>query len=142
MKKVLAIMLMLFCLLLTLPLVSANPVGGYRSTPAYPASYVALIILVVVIADFAIYSVRRKKLTKRSLLHLSAISCWISYLAILIYGSTFSIMISLGQRITTFGYISIIITYITMGTTIAAIGYSGYYFIRRRNELTKKQSLS
>jgi hypothetical protein len=141
MKKVLAIMLMLFCFILELPLVSANPIGGFRSTPAYAASYVALIILVIVIADFAIFLVRRKKFTKQSLLYLITISCWISYLAILIYGSTYSILIALGQRITTFGYISITVTYITMAITLVSIGYSGYYLIRR-SKLTSKHSLS
>jgi hypothetical protein len=143
MRKVLAVMLMLFCLISALPLVSANPIEPYfKHTSAYAASYVALIILVIVIADFAIFSVRRKKLTKQSLLYLSVFSCWVSYLAIVIYGSTYPIMIALGPRITTFGYISIAISYITMATTLVAIGYSGIYLIRRRSKLTSKQSLS
>lgn len=141
MRKVLAVMLMLFCLISALPLVSANPVN-IKHTSAYAASYVALIILVIVIADFAIFSVRRKKLTKQSLLYLSAFSCWVSYLTIVIYGSTYPFMIALGPRITTFGYISIAISYITMAITLVAIGYSGIYLIRRRSKLTSKQSLS
>src|SRR5665647_1832255 len=136
MRKVLAVMLMLFCSILALPLVSANPIEPYFThTSAYAASYVALIILVIVIADFAIFSVRRRKLTKQSLLYLSVFSCWVSYLAITIYGGT-------GWRITAVGYISIAISYITMATTLVAIGYSGIYLIRRRSKLTSKQSLS
>lgn len=143
MRKVLAVMLMLFCSILALPLVSANfDSVPFKHTSAYSASYVALIILVIVIADFAIFSVRRKRLTKQNLLYLSAFSCWVSYLAITIYGGFFSIMIAQGPRITTFGYISIAISYITMATTLVAIGYSGIYLIRRRSKLTSKQSLS
>lgn len=142
MRKVLAVMLMLFCLISALPLVSANPIGGFRDTSAYASSYVALIILVIVVVDFAIFLVRRKKFTKQSFLYLSAISCWISYLAILIYGSTYFFMIALGPRITTYGYIYLSITYITMATTLVAIAYSGIYLIRRRGKLTSKHSLS
>lgn len=101
MRKVLAVMLMLFCSILALPLVSANfdQVPAFKYTSAYAASYVALIILVIVIADFAIFSVRRKRFTKQSLLYLLAFSCWVSYLAITIYGGIFSIMIALGPRL-------------------------------------------
>lgn len=142
MRKVLAVMLMLFCSILALPLVSANPVPGFKHTSAYAASYVALIILVIVIADFAIFSVRRRRITKQSLLYLSAFSCWVSYLATTIYGGTYYVMIAIGPRITPFGYISIAITYITMATTLVAIGYSGIYLMRRRSKFTSKQSLS
>jgi len=142
MRKVLAVMLMLFCSISALPLVSANPVPSFKDTSAYAASYVALIILVIVIADFAIFSVRRRRLTKQSLLYLSVFSCWVSYLVTVIYGSTYPIMIAIGPRITTFGYISIAITYITMAITLVAIGYSGIYLIRIRSKLTSKQSQS
>ena len=143
MRKVLAVMLMLFCAILALPLASANfDSVPFKHTSAYAASYVALIILVIVIADFAIFSVRRKSLTKQSLLYLLAFSCWVSYLAITIYGGYFFIMITIGPRITAFGYITIAITYITMATTLVAIGYSGIYLVKRRSKLTSKQSFS
>ena len=143
MRKVLAVMLMLFCSILALPLVSANfDSVPFKNTSAYSASYVAITILVIVIADFVIFIVRRRRLTKQSLLYLLAFSCWVSYLAITIYGGLFVVIIALGPRITAFGYITIAITYITMATTLVAIGYSGIYLIRRRSKLASKQSLS
>jgi hypothetical protein len=140
MRKVLAIMLMLFCSSLSLPLVSANfDSVPFKHTSAYSASYVALIILVIMIADFAIFVVRRRRLTKQSLLYLSAFSCWVSYFAITIYGGLYSIMIALGPKITAFGYITLAIGYITMAVTLVAIGYSGIYLIRRRGKLASRQ---
>ncbi len=72
MRKVLVIELMLLCLLFCLtsiiPLVNANPVPDFKHTSAYATSYVALIILIIVIVDSVIFLVRRKKVTKQSLL--------------------------------------------------------------------------
>jgi len=54
--------------MLTLPLVSANPVPDFKHTSAYAASNVALVILLIAIASSAIFLVRRKRLIKQSLL--------------------------------------------------------------------------
>jgi len=131
MRKVLAVDLMLFCLASAIPLVSANPVPGFRQTSAYAASYVALVILVMAIADSAIFLVRRKKVTKQSLLYLLASSCWVTYLMTAIYGGTYSVTIAIGNRITAFGYITMAVTYLTMAVTLVAIAYSGYLIGKR-----------
>jgi hypothetical protein len=115
--------------MLTLPVVSANPSPGFPHTPAYAASYVALIILVMVIADFAVFLVRRKRLIKQSLFYLLALSCWVAFFIVTIYGGT--------HYITEFGYVTYAITYMTMAATIVAITYSGYLIIRRA-KLVKK----
>ena len=128
---------MLFCLMLTLPLVSANPSPGFKHSSAYAASYVALIILVIVIADFAVFLVRRKRLIKQSFSYLLALSCWVAFLIVTIYGSTYYITIAIGKRVTEFGYVTYTITYMTMAATIVAITYSGYLIIRRA-KLVKK----
>jgi hypothetical protein len=128
MKKVLASLLMLFCSISVLPLLSANPIPDFKDPPSYAASFVALTLLVMVIASFAVFLIRRKGLIKQSLLYLLALSCWVAY---------FAVAIAIGRRITQFGYITYAITYITMATTLVAIAYSGY-LIRRRTKLVKK----
>jgi len=129
MRKVLAVLLMLFCLMLALPLVSANPVPDFKHTSAFAASYVALVILLIAIASSAIFLVRRKKLIKQSLLYLLALSCWVAFLIVTIYGST--------HYLAEFGYVTYAITYMTMAATIVAITYSGYLIIRRAKSVKK-----
>jgi len=68
---------------------------------------------------------------------LLALSCWVAFLIVTIYSSTYYITIAIGKRITEFGYVTYAITYITMGATIVAITYSGYLIIRKA-KLVKK----
>ncbi|HLN45803.1 MAG TPA: hypothetical protein VK209_08865 [Candidatus Sulfotelmatobacter sp.] len=131
MRKVLALMLMLFCLASTIPLVYANPIPDFKHTSAYAAVYVAFFILVIAIIDSAIFLVRRKKVTKQSFLYLLALSFWEIYVVTIIYGGTYSIAIAIGNRITVFGYVTMIITYSTMIVTLIAIVYSGYLINKR-----------
>ncbi len=135
MRKVLALMLMLFCLLFylisTIPLVNANPVPDFNHTSAYAASYVALVILVIAIIDSAIFLARRRKFTKQSLLYLLVLSCWETYIVAANYSGTYHVIIAIGNKITTSGYIIMAITYSTMIVTLVAIVYSGYLISKR-----------
>ena len=126
-------MLLLFWLASTVPLVTANPVPDFKHTSAYSASYVALIISIAAIASSAIFLVRRKKVTKESLLYLLALSCWVSYFVTAIYGGTYSVAVAIGHKITGFGYVTMVIIYLTMIITLIAIAYSGYLIIKRRS---------
>ena len=129
MRKVLVFTLVLFCLTVALPLVSANPIPDFKHSSAYTYSYIALIILVITTGSLVVFMVRKKKITKLSLLYLLVFSCWISYLAIEIYSSDLTVMI--GKRITLFGYIVLPISYATMATTLLATAYSGYWTAKR-----------
>jgi hypothetical protein len=129
MRKVLVFTLVLFCLTVALPLVSANPVPDFKNSSAYTYSYIALIILVITTASLVVVMVRKKKITKLSFLYLSVFSCWISSFAIGIYSSDLTVMI--GKRITSFGYITLAISYATMATTLLTTAYSGYWINKR-----------
>jgi hypothetical protein len=142
MRKVLALMLMLFVLASAVPLVGANPMPDFRHTPAYAASYIELVILFVAIVSFTIFLVRRKKVTMHSLLYLLTLSCTIAYMIVTIYGATYYIIVATGtkttgMRITEFGYIYFAISYTTMAITIVTFAFSVYWIIRRA-KLVKK----
>ena len=139
MRKVLALMLMLFVLASAVPLVGANPAPGFKNTSAFAASYIALVIFLVVIANSVVFLIRRKKVAAQSLLYLLALSCWVSYFVIAIYGGTYSVTEAIGRRLTEFGYVTLAINYTTMIVTSVAIAYSGYLIIRRK-KLSRNQS--
>lgn len=63
MKKIPALLLVLFCLIVPIPLVSANPVGPYQPHPSpYTAGYIAMTFSIIALLDLMIYIIRKKKL--------------------------------------------------------------------------------
>ena len=66
MRKVLVFVLVLFCLILAMPLVSANPISpAHEANSQLAFVYPAITILGVVLADLAIYLIRRKSINKQ-----------------------------------------------------------------------------
>jgi hypothetical protein len=64
MRKVLALMLMLFCSILALPLTSANPIGPpepYNFIENYLLIYLMAFIPVAVVAVFIAYFIKKRK---------------------------------------------------------------------------------
>ncbi len=136
MGKVLAVLLMLFCFVLSIPLVQANPVGAQEGlSELYPV----LVILIVALASFVVFLIRNKQHFKHGIIYLVMFSCWISYIAVSIYGYTNFIITAIGQRITTFGYITMSITYLTMAITIIAVVYSGFLINKKFKNTNFKQ---
>jgi len=63
MKKVTALLLVLFCSIIATPLVSSNPVGPYQPhTSPYTAGYIAMAFSIIALLDLMIYIIRKKKL--------------------------------------------------------------------------------
>ena len=63
MRKVLAVMLMLFCSVLALPLASANPIGPpeYNFIENYLLIYLMAFIPLAVVAVFIAYFIKKRK---------------------------------------------------------------------------------
>jgi hypothetical protein len=133
MRKVLVFVLVLFCLILAMPLVSANPISpAHEANSQLAFVYPAITILGVVLADLAIYLIRRKSINKHSFLHILTLSLIISLLVF--YGR---ILTSGEHRISDISWNLVINSftifgYITMAVTLAAIADSVVYLIRRR----------
>jgi hypothetical protein len=66
MKKVSALLLILFCSIAT-PLVSANPIGGpnYEASRLLAFGSIAMVFSIVALFDLMIYLIRKKKLLSR-----------------------------------------------------------------------------
>ncbi len=130
MRKVLAALLMLFCLVSSIPLVRANPVGANEGiSHLYPV----LVILIVALASSVIFLIRNKQHIKHGIIYLITLSCWISYTGVTIYGYSHFLITAIGSRITPFGYITMGVTYLSMSITIVAIAYSGF-LIRKKSK--------
>ncbi len=135
MRKVLAIVLVLFCLFLALPFVSANPYSPAQLQSELSPLYVALVLLAMSIFGSTIFLVRRKRVTKQSFLYLIVLSFWFSLLAVYTVAlASYHFIVFAPQLIVlsmaAFGYM-------TMGITLLAIAYSGY-LIRKKGNLVKK----
>ncbi len=67
MKKVSALLLVLFCFIISTPLVSANPVGGpnHQASQLFAFGSIAAVFLIVAFLDLMTYLIRKKKLLSR-----------------------------------------------------------------------------
>lgn len=67
MKKGSALLLVLFCLIVAAPLVSANPVGGpnHQASQLFAFGSIATVFSIVALFDLMVYLIRKKKLLSR-----------------------------------------------------------------------------
>ncbi len=124
-----ALLLMLFCLISLIPLVSANPspsFPGINSQLVFP--YTAIAILSVALTDFAIYLIRRKNINKHNYLQILTLSLIISLLVS-------SLILTSSEHITSASWILTlnaltVFAYSTMAVTLVTIAESLLYLIR------------
>jgi len=62
MKKVSALLLVLFCLIVATPLVSANPVGGpnHQASQLFAFGSIATVFAIVALLDLMIHLIRKR----------------------------------------------------------------------------------